>query len=248
MFVIKLSYSFLKLYFHIFFPKINNNISPFFHFQSRSSSSSNYSSGSNHPTQIFPPSTVKASARTSKARPASTSTPSSRRSAPDLSSPLGGFGGLNETTTTNLNYATPGSTHQGHAHYIGGEGQQGSSFQGRRLNFSNGKSPRILDNNESRGFHELSAELDLSDQQQPQLPTTAGRQQQLAATAGSSSLEDYGLATPLEDSHEDTPMFTPRANTRVVRIISKQSNVWLSHPILWRAVNWRKKAKTKDFF
>ena len=37
--------------------------------------------------------------------------------------------------------------------------------------------------------------------------------------------ENLGV-TPLQDSHEDTPMFfTPRSQSRVVRIISKQSNV-----------------------
>ena len=35
--------------------------------------------------------------------------------------------------------------------------------------------------------------------------------------------------TPLQDSYEDTPMVcTPRANSRIVRIVSKHSNVWQS--------------------
>jgi hypothetical protein len=38
-------------------------------------------------------------------------------------------------------------------------------------------------------------------------------------------LSDELGVTPLHDSHEDTPMFTPRTNSRIVRIISKQSNV-----------------------
>lgn len=36
--------------------------------------------------------------------------------------------------------------------------------------------------------------------------------------------DELGVA-PMHDSHEDTPMFTPRTNSRIVRIISKQSNV-----------------------
>lgn len=36
--------------------------------------------------------------------------------------------------------------------------------------------------------------------------------------------DELGVA-PIHDSHEDTPMFTPRTNSRIVRIISKQSNV-----------------------
>ena len=76
---------------------------------------------------------------------------------------------------------------------------------GSRFNFNDTKSPSRF------ALHELSAEIDLSD------PQT--RKQ-------SSSFDDYSLGTaPLEDSHEHTPMFMPRANTRVVRIISKQSNV-----------------------
>ena len=48
--------------------------------------------------------------------------------------------------------------------------------------------------------NDLTAEVDLSD-------------------------ENLGVV-PLQDSHEDTPMFfTPRSQSRVVRIISKQSNV-----------------------
>ena len=48
--------------------------------------------------------------------------------------------------------------------------------------------------------NDLTAEIDLSDD----------------LTAG---------ITPIQDSFEDTPMFTPRTNSRIVRIISKQSNV-----------------------
>ena len=37
--------------------------------------------------------------------------------------------------------------------------------------------------------------------------------------------EELGF-TPLQDSYEDTPMVcTPRANSRIVRIVSKHSNV-----------------------
>jgi len=50
----------------------------------------------------------------------------------------------------------------------------------------------------SKTNNDLTAEIDLSD--------------------------DLGV-TPIHDSHEDTPMFTPRTNSRIVRIISKQSNV-----------------------
>ena len=32
-------------------------------------------------------------------------------------------------------------------------------------------------------------------------------------------------AVPIDDSTEDTPMFTPRSSSRVIRVISKQSNV-----------------------
>jgi len=53
--------------------------------------------------------------------------------------------------------------------------------------------------------NEMTAEIDLSD--------------------------DLGV-TPLQDSHEDTPMFTPRTNSRIVRIISKQSNVWSATKML----------------
>lgn len=55
---------------------------------------------------------------------------------------------------------------------------------------------------------ELTAEIDLSD------PKYASRP------------DDLGVA-PLSDQNEGTPMMcTPRSNSRVVRIISKQSNVW----------------------
>jgi len=54
-----------------------------------------------------------------------------------------------------------------------------------------------LTSSPSKG-NELTAEIDLSD--------------------------DLGVS-PIHDSHEDTPMFTPRTNSRIVRIISKQSNV-----------------------
>lgn len=47
--------------------------------------------------------------------------------------------------------------------------------------------------------NDLTAELDLSD-------------------------ETLGVA-PLQENLEDTPMFAPRTNSRIVRIISKQSNV-----------------------
>lgn len=54
-----------------------------------------------------------------------------------------------------------------------------------------------LTSSPSKG-NELTAEIDLSD--------------------------DLGVS-PIHDSYEDTPMFTPRTNSRIVRIISKQSNV-----------------------
>ncbi|HIE85165.1 MAG TPA: hypothetical protein EYQ00_15580 [Dehalococcoidia bacterium] len=37
--------------------------------------------------------------------------------------------------------------------------------------------------------------------------------------------DELGVTPILQDSNEDTPMFTPRSNSRIVRIISKQSNV-----------------------
>ena len=46
----------------------------------------------------------------------------------------------------------------------------------------------------------------------------------LTAEIDLSDPSDLGV-TPIHDSHEDTPMFTPRTNSRIVRIISKQSNV-----------------------
>ncbi|XP_059080121.1 uncharacterized protein LOC131878217 [Tigriopus californicus] len=71
-----------------------------------------------------------------------------------------------------------------------------------RLNQINGaKSPLT-----SNGFGapiDLTAEIDLSDPEQ---------------------FNDLGV-TPLDSSTEHTPMFMPRTNSRVVRIISKQSNV-----------------------
>ena len=46
---------------------------------------------------------------------------------------------------------------------------------------------------------------------------------------GNGAFADELGFTPLQDSYEDTPMVcTPRANSRVVRIVSKHSNVWQS--------------------
>ena len=57
-----------------------------------------------------------------------------------------------------------------------------------------------IDTSQIVGCNDLTAEIDLSD-------------------------DTLGVA-PIHDSHEDTPMFcTPRTNSRIVRIISKQSNV-----------------------
>ena len=57
-----------------------------------------------------------------------------------------------------------------------------------------------IDTSQIGNCSDLTAEVDLSD-------------------------PDLGV-TPIHDSHEDTPMFcTPRTNSRIVKIISKQSNV-----------------------
>ena len=46
---------------------------------------------------------------------------------------------------------------------------------------------------------------------------------------GNGAFADELGFTPLTDSYEDTPMVcTPRANSRVVKIVSKHSNVWQS--------------------
>ena len=43
---------------------------------------------------------------------------------------------------------------------------------------------------------------------------------------GNAEFADELGFTPLQDSYEDTPMVcTPRANSRIVRIVSKHSNV-----------------------
>ena len=55
-----------------------------------------------------------------------------------------------------------------------------------------------FDPNKSSAVNDLTAEIDLSDE--------------LGVTA-------------IQDSYEDTPMFTPRTNSRIVIVISKQSNV-----------------------
>jgi len=56
-----------------------------------------------------------------------------------------------------------------------------------------------FDPNKSSPVKDMTAEIDLSD--------------------------EFTGVTPIQDSFEDTPMFTPRTNSRIVRIISKQSNV-----------------------
>ena len=57
-----------------------------------------------------------------------------------------------------------------------------------------------IDTSQIMGCNDLTAEIDLSD-------------------------PDLGVA-PIHDSQEDTPMFcTPRTSSRIVSIISKQSNV-----------------------
>ena len=65
-------------------------------------------------------------------------------------------------------------------------------------NLSSMISASEFDPNKSSPVNDLTAEIDLSD--------------------------ELGV-TPIQDSYEDTPMFTPRTNSRIVRIISKQSNV-----------------------
>lgn len=63
----------------------------------------------------------------------------------------------------------------------------------------------------ANGGDDLTAELDLSD---PCFGNGSGG-------GGGSDMSTI----PLEDSLESSAMFTPRSNSRVVRIISKQSNV-----------------------
>lgn len=44
--------------------------------------------------------------------------------------------------------------------------------------------------------------------------------------------ENLGVAPMIQDNLEETPMFAPRTSSRIVRIISKQSNVWYDEVIV----------------
>ena len=115
-----------------------------------------------------------------------TSTPNSRKSAPNLSSmaahtPSAHPAGHNPTPATSI------PQHQ-HTKFV-----SPSVTAAIDLDFN-------IDTSQIMGCNDLTAEIDLSD-------------------------PDLGVA-PIHDSQEDTPMFcTPRTSSRIVSIISKQSNV-----------------------
>jgi len=131
-----------------------------------------------------------------------TSTPNSRQSAPNLSSlasngiPLPG--GVSGTP------GTPRTSKTG-SHATQPQNNPINQLKSPMLKTVTSPSAAIdldfnIDTSQIGGCNDLTAEIDLSD-------------------------ENLGV-TPLQDSHEDTPMFcTPRTNSRIVRIISKQSNV-----------------------
>ena len=56
-------------------------------------------------------------------------------------------------------------------------------------------------------------------------PNKSSPVKDITAMTAEIDLSDELGVTPIHDSFEDTPMFTPRTNSRIVRIISKQSNV-----------------------
>ena len=118
-----------------------------------------------------------------------TSTPNSRKSAPNLSSM---------------------AAHTPSAHPAGHNPTPATSMPQQQLtNQLKFVSPNVtaaidldfnIDTSQIMGCNDLTAEIDLSD-------------------------PDLGVA-PIHDSQEDTPMFcTPRTSSRIVSIISKQSNV-----------------------
>jgi len=119
-----------------------------------------------------------------------TSTPNSRKSAPNLSSM---------------------AAHTPSAHPAGHNPTPATSMPQQQLTTNQLKfvSPNVtaaidldfnIDTSQIMGCNDLTAEIDLSD-------------------------PDLGVA-PIHDSQEDTPMFcTPRTSSRIVSIISKQSNV-----------------------
>jgi len=115
-----------------------------------------------------------------------TSTPNSRKSAPNLSSmaahtPSAHPAGHNPTPATSI------PQHQ-HTKFV-----SPSVTAAIDLDFN-------IDTSQIMGCNDLTAEIDLSD-------------------------PDLGVA-PIHDSQEDIPMFcTPRMSSRIVSIISKQSNV-----------------------
>ena len=73
-------------------------------------------------------------------------------------------------------------------------------------------------NGSNAASDDMTAELDLSDP--PSYLDKSGNNGGLALNGS-----DVMTTIPLEDSRENTPMFLPRSSSRVVRIISKQSNV-----------------------
>ena len=62
--------------------------------------------------------------------------------------------------------------------------------------------------------------IDLSD-----LSSLSGKEEAGGGNVVADFAEELGM-TPLQDSYEDTPMVcTPRTNSRIVKIVSKHSNV-----------------------
>jgi len=119
-----------------------------------------------------------------------TSTPNSRKSAPNLSSmaahaPSAHPAGHNPTPATSV---VPQEQLTNQLKFV-----SPSVTAAIDLDFN-------IDTSQIMGCNDLTAEIDLSD-------------------------PDLGVA-PIHDSQEDTPMFcTPRTSSRIVSIISKQSNV-----------------------
>ena len=118
-----------------------------------------------------------------------TSTPNSRKSAPNLSSmaahaPSAHPAGHDPTPATSV----PQQQHTNQLKFV-----SPNVTAAIDLDFN-------IDTSQIMGCNDLTAEIDLSD-------------------------PDLGVA-PIHDSQEDTPMFcTPRTSSRIVSIISKQSNV-----------------------
>ena len=153
--------------------------------------------GSGHGAHRPPGGSTSSSGSGGSVRSASyvTSTPNSRQSAPNLSS----------MASTGVGVAALPSG--GHPMML----KTGPTVtQNHPMNHKTVTSPSAaidldfnIDTSQNLGCNDLTAEIDLSDE----------------------NMENLGV-TPIQDSHEDTPMFcTPRTNSRIVRIISKQSNV-----------------------